>query len=89
MAKDTSPASWQLTQIGLVVRDMNKAVARFSALGFGTFSPKIRPEGFKEWIRGKPMRADVKVEAAMLGNVELELCQPGAGESPHRDFLES
>ena len=32
-------SSWKLKQIGLVVRDMEKALARFSVLGFGPFSP--------------------------------------------------
>jgi len=82
-------SSWKLEQIGLVVRDMGKAVERFSLLGFGPFSPKVLPPGVKEWVKGKPTRADVKVAATMLGNVELELCQPGSGDSPHRDFLES
>ena len=82
-------SSWKLKQIGLVVKDMNKALERFSHLGFGPFSPKILPPEVKEWVKGKPMRADVKVMATMVGNVELELCQPSSGDSPHKDYLES
>lgn len=90
MAKQkTASSSWKLKQIGLVVRDMDKAVERFSVLGFGPFSPKILPAGVKEWVKGKPTRADVKVRATMVGNVELELCQPVSGDSPHQDYLES
>lgn len=88
-SKKPMSSSWELKQIGLVVEDMDKAVGRFSALGFGPFSPKVLPDGVKEWIKGKPARADVLVKAAMMGNVELELCQPRSGDSPHRDFLES
>jgi len=82
-------ASWKLEQIGLVVRDMDRAVERFSLLGFGPFSPKTLPPGVREWVKGKATRADVKVKATMVGKVELELCQPGPGDSPHRDYLES
>jgi methylmalonyl-CoA/ethylmalonyl-CoA epimerase len=81
--------SWKLMQIGLVVRDMDKAIKRFSVLGFGPFTPKILPPGTKEWIRGKPSNADVKVNATMVGEIELELCQPVSGESPHQEFLDS
>ncbi len=81
--------SWTLKQIGLVVRDMDKALKRFSDLGFGPFSPKTLPPNAKEWVKGKPTRADVRVMAAVVGNVELELCQPLSGDSPHRDFLDS
>jgi methylmalonyl-CoA/ethylmalonyl-CoA epimerase len=90
MAKKKAPSSsWKLKQIGLVVRDMDKAMRRFSVLGFGPFNPKTLPPGVKEVVKGKPGRADVKVQATMVGNVEMELCQPGAGDSPHRDYLES
>jgi catechol 2,3-dioxygenase-like lactoylglutathione lyase family enzyme len=83
------PQYWKLVQIGLVVRDMDKAIKRFSVLGFGPFAPKKLPPGTKEWIRGKPSRADVKVNATMVGNVELELCQPVSGKSPHQEFSDS
>ena len=90
MAKEKTAASdWKLEQIGLVVKDMDKAVQRFSHLGFGPFSPKVLPPGVKEWVKGKPARADVKVKATMVGNVELELCQPRNRRLPHRDYLES
>ncbi len=90
MAKEKKPSSsWKLKQIGLVVKDMDRALERFSQLGFGPFSPKILPPGVKEWVKGKPTRADVKVMATTLGNVELELCQPVSGDSPHQDYLNS
>jgi len=89
MAKKTASSSWKLKQIGLVVKDMDRAVQRFSVLGFGPFNSKILPPGAKEWVKGKPTRVDVKVKATMVGNVELELCQPVSGDSPHQDYLDS
>ena len=89
--KKVASSSWKLRQIGLVVRDMDNAVQRFLVLGFGAFNPKVLPPGVKEWVKGKPTRTrlDVKVQATMVGNVELELCQPGTGDSPHKDYLTS
>ena len=81
--------SWKLMQIGLVVRDMDKAEKRFSVLGFGPFTTKMLPPGAKEWFRGKPFHVNVDVKATMVGNVELELCQPVSGESPHQEYLDS
>jgi catechol 2,3-dioxygenase-like lactoylglutathione lyase family enzyme len=82
-------SSWKLMQVGLVVRDMGKAVKRFSVLGFGPFAPKKLPPGTMEWFRGKPFHVNVDVKATMVGNVELELCQPVSGQSPHQEYLDS
>jgi len=88
-AEAMGASSWKLKQIGMVVEDMDRAMERFSILGFGPFAPKVLPPDVKEWVKGKPMRADVRVVATMVGNVELELCQPLSGDSPHRDYLDS
>jgi methylmalonyl-CoA/ethylmalonyl-CoA epimerase len=82
-------SSWKLMQIGLVVRDMDKAVKRFSVLGFGPFTSKKLPPGTKEWFRGKTFYGKVNVKGTMVGNVELELCQPVSGESPHQEYLDN
>jgi methylmalonyl-CoA/ethylmalonyl-CoA epimerase len=84
----TGLSSWKLVQIGLVVRDMDKAEKRFSVLGFGPFVPKMLPPGTKEWFRGRPFHVNVNVKSTMVGNVELELCQPVSGESPHQEYLD-
>lgn len=76
-----------LIQIGIVVKDMDQAVARLTALGIGPFQPKIIPPEAKETLYGKPFTGQAIIKAAMTGNVELELIQPTGGESPHMDFL--
>lgn len=80
-----------LIQIGVVVKDMDQAIKRFSALGIGPFYPKTPPRNAKSFFRGKPfVSADrVKIMAAQLGNSELELIQPLDGESPHKEYLDS
>jgi methylmalonyl-CoA/ethylmalonyl-CoA epimerase len=86
---DTGTQSWTLTQVGVVVRDVNKVVERLSSLGIGPFEPKNLPPDRNEWFRGKPMDADFNIQAARVGNVELELIQPLKGDSPHKEFLET
>ncbi len=87
--KKAATSSWKLKQIGLVVKDMDKATERFSRLGFAPFRAKTLPPDVREWVKGKEGRADVKVMATMAGNIELELCQPVSGDSPHKDYLDS
>lgn len=86
---DTETQSWTLTQVGVVVKDVNKVVERLSSLGIGPFEPKMLPPDRNEWFRGKPMDAEFNIQAARVGNVELELIQPLKGESPHKEFLET
>ena len=80
-----------LIQIGIVVKDMDRAIERFLALGIGPFYAKMPPPNAKSVFKGKPfVAADrVKIMAAQLGNSELELIQPLEGESPHREYLEA
>jgi methylmalonyl-CoA epimerase len=80
-----------LIQIGVVVKDMDQAIKRFSALGIGPFYSKTPPRNAKSSFRGKPFVSAerVKIMAAMLGNSELELIQPLEGESPHKEYLDS
>jgi methylmalonyl-CoA/ethylmalonyl-CoA epimerase len=86
--KVVSP-SWELVQVGFVVRDMDQAVKRFSALGFGPFAPMPLPPGTKAWFREQPNDARVDLKTVTIGNVALELLHPVSGQSPHKEFLDS
>jgi methylmalonyl-CoA/ethylmalonyl-CoA epimerase len=79
----------KVIQIGVVVRDMDKTIERLSSLGIGPFKEKLLPAGREEWFRDKPLDAILKLSSTMIGDVELELIQPVAGESPHKEFLDS
>jgi len=80
----------RLMHIGMVVKDMDKAIARFEALGIGPFKPRILPADARETYRGKPFAPAqrVAIQTTQIGNMELELIQPISGESPHREFLD-
>ena len=85
-----SSSSWRMMQIGLVVRDMDAAVSRLTAMGFGPFVPKLLPPDSKLTVaNGHSSDTEINVQRSMIGNVELELCQPISGDSPHQAFLDS
>jgi len=91
MEKNTaveSPFS-RLIQVGVVVKDLDKAVERLSSLGIGPFTPMLLPPDAEQWFRGKPLDAKFRISGARLGEIILELIQPVEGESPHQEFLDS
>ena len=81
----------RLIHIGVVVRDMNKTIARLTALGIGPFKPRILPPDARETYRGKPFVPSkrVTIQTTRIGDMELELIQPIDGDSPHREFLDA
>lgn len=78
-----------LSQLGIVVRDMARAVAFYEGkLGLGPWTVyESTPD--KYWYRGKPSHMRLRQGKAMLGGIELELVQPLEGESPFHEFLAS
>ena len=82
-----SPFS-KLTQIGIIVKDMDDTIKKLSSFGIGPFEHRSVPDGAKEYYKGKPMNATFKIAAVNVGGVELEFIQPLEGDSPHRKFLE-
>ena len=87
--EESSPFA-NLIQIGVVVKDMDKAIERLAILGIGPFYSKMPPADSKSLFRGKNFVAAerVKIKATRLGNSELELIQPTEGESPHKEYLQ-
>jgi methylmalonyl-CoA/ethylmalonyl-CoA epimerase len=86
---NSDTAAWKVTQVGVVVRDVEKVAERLSFLGIGPFQEMKLPPDRKELFRGKPALADARILAAMLGETQLELVQPLAAESPHREYLDT
>jgi hypothetical protein len=82
-------ASWQLTQVGVVVKDVKQVAERLEFLGIGPFQEMKLPADRQELFRGKPALADAKIMGATLGGTQLELIQPLAKESPHQEFLQT
>ena len=86
--ENSHAASWKVTQVGVVVKDVKQTAERLAFLGFGPFQEMVLPPDRQELFRGKPALAEAKIMGAALGDVQLELIQPLAKESPHREFLQ-
>lgn len=84
---DKESRSWMLTQVGVVVKDLDSVVERLADLGIGPFEAMKLPPDRQEWYRGKAALADAKIAGVRIGGVQLEIIQPLAAESPHREFL--
>lgn len=82
-----SPFS-NLEHVGVVVRDIGKAVKYLSSLGIGPFDPFTDPAVADKLFRGKPSDWKVKISLAKMGPVTLELIQPVEGKSANQEFLE-
>jgi catechol 2,3-dioxygenase-like lactoylglutathione lyase family enzyme len=85
-----SPSHNKLRHIGIVVRDIDKAVERLESLGIGPFGPVSFPPGAEGIFLGdKLLDAEPKMLNTKIGEVELELFEPVEGESPWKEFLDS
>ena len=84
---EKSPFS-KVDQIGVIVRDMDKAIEYYQALGMGPFKP-LKVTHTERRIYGKVV-TDVKnvIRVTQMGQVQLELIQPLAGQSIQSEFLE-
>jgi len=88
---EKSPFS-KIDQIGVVVRDMDKAIEYYESLGIGPFMPFRKLVFVKRELYGEPVGVDsmkVKITAAQMGSVQIELIQPVEGRSHWMDFLQT
>ncbi len=81
--------NWVLTQVGVVVKNVEKVVHRLGELGIGPFEKMVLPPEREEYFRNKRMYAEFDIRGTRMGNVQLELIQPLEGDSPHKEFLET
>ena len=91
-ALDGSPYR-KLHHVGLVVSDIDKAIAQFESLGFGPFqfSEGVRTFtiDFKGELHGEPAEWAVKISNALIGDIELELLEPDERASALRESLDA
>jgi 4-hydroxyphenylpyruvate dioxygenase-like putative hemolysin len=78
----------KVNQVGIVVRDMDKAIRNYWEI-FGISFPKVVvPDYFNRVYRGKPGNFRMKIGLAMMGEVQIELIQPLEGKTIYGEFLE-
>ncbi len=79
--------------VGVVVRDIEKAIAHLEALGFGPFQfddeHRIFEIPFKGELHGKPAEWRTKISNAKMGPVELELLEPSWGDQALKETLDA
>jgi catechol 2,3-dioxygenase-like lactoylglutathione lyase family enzyme len=76
-------------QVGVVVRDLDRAVGFYERLGIGPFVDGPSAHTVERRIYGE--RSDdaaVRGKIAQMGNIEFELLQPVSGRTVQGDFLE-
>ena len=87
---EQSPFS-KFDHVGIVVRDMDKAVEYYQSLGIGPLEPSKRAHLVTDRkVYGKPAD-DVKTKSRItqIGQSYLEMIQPVSGESIQKKFLEA
>ena len=77
----------QADQIGFVVRDMDAAITLYDPL-FGPMKKVDFGEQAASYHGGPRTDYDLKYAFGRLGDLEIELIQWVAGDTPHRDFIE-
>lgn len=79
--------------VGIVVRDIHKAIAHLEALGFGPFQfddeHKTFAIDFKGELHGKPAEWVTTISNAKMGPVELELLEPTSGDQALKETLDA
>jgi methylmalonyl-CoA/ethylmalonyl-CoA epimerase len=87
---DRLPNGATIRQICLVVRDLDKAMAQWSALGIGPWRVHdLGPNWVSEMTyRGRPQRTAVKFAAADSGSLNFELIEPGDEPNVYTEHLD-
>jgi len=83
----SGPVPLEVQQVGIVVRDREETMRQFrSLLGIGPFRVfnLDQPEAI---VHGKRIHCGAKLAFAPAGPIEIELIEPGEGESIWSEFL--
>jgi catechol 2,3-dioxygenase-like lactoylglutathione lyase family enzyme len=86
--KAAADAYAEMLHVGVVVKDLDQAVARWKAMGFSDIRVSAPSKGVDRTYRGKPV--DVPLKQAFVHGTRpmIELMEPvGDGPSPWGDYL--
>ena len=90
------PSFGKLHHVGVVVKDIRKAIAYFESLGIGPFTaPDVKPGRppvftipFNGELHGRPAAWKTTISNAKMGDVELELLEPTEGNQALKESLD-
>ncbi|MBE2242691.1 MAG: VOC family protein [Burkholderiaceae bacterium] len=77
----------QLHHVCVVVRDLDAAVAYYESLGVGPWHDYPSLSIYELSVENPEVYRQLRYRYANLGNFQLQLCQPGEGDTPQRRFL--
>jgi methylmalonyl-CoA/ethylmalonyl-CoA epimerase len=85
--------STKLHHVGIVVKDLKKAIAYYESLGFGPFQARAGAQTvtipFKGELNGRPAEWKTTISNGKMGEVELELLEPTEGPQALRESLDA
>ena len=74
-------------QIGIVVKDLDKTVSFFTAIGLGPFIIR-KAKHQAATVKGKKEHYEVRIAICQQGPLQFELIEHIAGKTIHKDFLD-
>ncbi len=77
----------QIMQIGIVVRDIEKTARKYAEI-FGMEMPNIRPAFPNIVYRGTKPQVTARLCSFTMGNISLELIQPGEEDTSWKEYLD-
>lgn len=84
------PIFRQLHHVCIVVHDLERAVAYYEGLGIGPWFDYPKGEPYVEFeVPNAEASHATRYKCADLANVQIQLCQPPAIDSPQRRFLDA
>ena len=79
-----------LHHVCIVVRDIDRSVSFYESVGVGPWQdfPSLEPFGHDLVVPSADDFFKLKYKFADVGNVQIQLCEPPAGNTPQRQFLD-
>ena len=77
--------SWQ---IGIIVKDVQKAISGLAQIGIGPFAPLKAPPTVRWEENGKPIEVKLKMQFSSNGSLEIELIEP-ISQCMQKEFLDT
>ncbi len=86
--KRKSPFS-KFHHLSVVVKNMEEAIKFYESIGIGPFEDYPPLTEYKKLnVQDETGFFNLKFKVTQVGDIQIQLCQPGEGKSPYKDFLE-
>ncbi|WP_322005132.1 VOC family protein [Paraburkholderia tropica] len=85
----TLPIFRKLHHVCIVVRDIEKATEYYESIGVGPWNDFPPLDAFELQGYNREAFLQMRYRFANIDNVQLQLCQPGQGDTPQRRFLDA